>query len=332
MEGLFGQVLPYVFEILPYLHARNIFPDWEIPSTLYGYPPHGLIIPGVVDLAYQATPGPKVEVNLLQLRIRHSQVLGNDWRRLSTIWNDYFCIPHRITESAATLGSLSDAVGVHYRGNDKLTASWDTNLVTHNDYLLIIRDFLATRPEFRRIFLATDDFRFYHFLKLNLSLDIINLGEVGFHKVEAGLEELAAKADRAMLDCVLLSRCGAVLLTSSALPSFTKILNPELEIYRVSASKLFAAIPYFPVAYIPCYNSSSPQISALVDRLMKNDWTREGDAQFYNVPFAAGPRYLLPSALRRVYNYVRGVEQWRGFGWIGRLRIHLRKWALERSR
>jgi hypothetical protein len=294
--------------------------------------PQGFVVPGVVDLAYQVAPGAKKKLDLLQFRTRHRHVLGNDWLSLSAMWNDYFRIPDRIEEMAVALGPLSDALGIHFRGNDKLTTTWDSNPVSHNDYLMIIRDFLKTRPEFRRVFVATDDFSFFHFLKDRISLEIINLGEVSFHKADTPIEEIGAKTDRAMLDCVLLSRCGVVLQTSSALAAFTKILNPELETYRVAASKLFYDAPYFPVAYIPRYHSSSPEISALVDRLMHGDWTQEWDAHLFSAPFAARPCWPSSSPVRLLKSYFRGVERWPGFGWVGALRVMAWKATFVRSR
>jgi hypothetical protein len=318
LEGLFGHVIPNVFEILPYLHARQLFPDWEIRAAFYGTAPHGAVIPGVVDLAYKVAPGPKKDVDFRKIQNRHRHVLGNDWPALSAIWNDYFRIPDRIIRNARSVGSLSDALGIHYRGNDKNTALWDTNPVSHDDFLAIIRDFLIRRPEFRRIFLATDDFSFVELLTRKLSVEIINLGEVVLHKAETSLD---VKTDRAMLDCVLLSRCRAVLLTSSALSAFAKIFSPELEIYRVAASKRFADVPYFPVAYVPRYETSSPQIAALVDRLMAGDWSEGADAHLFTAPFAARPRWSAAvNLIRLLYSYVRWVERWPGFQWITGLR------------
>lgn len=325
-EGLFGQVILYVLEILPYLHTRGIFPDWKIRAAHYGAAPDGLVIPGVLDLAYQVEPGSRKELKLVQLRAHRRYALGNDWRRLSEIWKAYFRIPHRIAESAESLGSLSDAIGVHYRGNDKATASWDTNPVSHDDYLLIIRQFVKERPQFKRIFLATDDFSFFHYLKSNISMEIINLGVVGFHKAEISREAADAKTDRAMLDCVALSRCGVVLQTSSALSSFTKILNPDLEVYRVAASKLFHSAPYFPVAYIPIYKPSSPEVSSLIERLTIGDWMKAADAELYSKPFAFREHW--PPMIRFLYSYVRKVEQLPGFGWV-RL---VPKWASAYNR
>ena len=308
-EGLFGQVILWVFEILPYLHEHRIFPDWRIRAAHYG-----LVIPGALDLAYVVQPGPKKEFNLARLRSHRRCVIGNDWQNLSTLWNAYFRIPNRVINLATTFGPLSDAIGIHYRGNDKNTASWDTNPVSHNDYLAIIRQFCQERPEFRRIFLATDDANFYGFLKSNISLEIINLGGVSFHKKQASGELSEEKADRAMLDCLLLSRCGVVLLTSSALSSFAKVINPDLEIYRVAASKLFHNTPYFPVAYIPIYNSSSPEIAALVGHLMADDWTKTGATELYAAPFVS--RRYWPPALRLIYSQIRRLP---GGDWV----VHL---------
>jgi hypothetical protein len=316
-DGLFGQVLLWIFEILPFLHERQIFPEWRIQAAYYGRESDGLVIPGVLDLAYKVAPGSKKEVNLVRLR-RHRHVLGNDWQSLSAIWHAYFRVPDRIIKRATDFGSFSDTIGIHYRGNDKQTALWDTNPVTYSDYLAIIRQFCQERPEFRRIFLATDDENFYTFLKSNIALEIVNLGGVGFHKDRTPPKIADAKTDRAMLDCVILSRCGVVLLTSSALPSFAKILNPELEIYRVAASKMFKKnAPYFPVAYVPIYNSTSFDTARLVDRLMAGDWTKTTNSQLFTAPFISRP--FLSPFLRLIYSiyfYVRGLP---GFYWVAQL-------------
>jgi hypothetical protein len=309
-EGLFGQVFLHVFVVLPYLRNRGIYPDWDIRATHYGDPPDHRVIPGVLDLAYGVAPGAKKALRLAQIQRHHRQVLGNNWRQLSDIWHDYFRIPGRIIESADAIGSLANTLGVHYRGHDKMNS--DSNPVHYTELLDIIRDFLEQRPELQRVFLATDDYRCYDCLQRNLPLQIINLGEVGFHKATTQIEGLSAKGDRAMLDCLLLSRCRAVLKTSSALSGFAKILNPELEIYRISASKRFDDDPYFPDAYIPRYLSSSPEISAVVDRLMVDDWTQGSDAGRYTTSFTSRkhPRSLWRS-FRRMVKYclrVAGVN------------------------
>ena len=159
---------------------------------------------------------------------------------------------------------------------------------------------------------------FRPFLRRNIALEVINLGDVGFHKDRTSPALTDAKTDRAMLDCVTLSRCSAVLLTSSALPSFAKVLNPELDIYRVAASKLFERnIPYFPVAYVPIYNSSSPEIATLLDRLMVGDWTKSNESSHFTKSFVSRP-FLSPT-LRAIYSVYFHVRRLPGFNWLTQL-------------
>jgi hypothetical protein len=228
------------------------------------------------------------------------------------MWHSYFRIPNRIRARASEVGSLDDAIGIHYRGNDKLTELWDSNPTSREEYLTIVEDFCQTRPALRRIFLATDDALFEPLLKARLPHQVVTLGAAGFHKAPADIT--SEKADNALLDCLLLSKCAVVLETSSALPSFAKILNPGLEIYRASASKFFMNSPYFPVGFIPIYRSTSPEITALIDRLTIGDWTRSPDAERFTDTFTS--RSYWPPALRVVYTFVRNLP---GFSWVGRM-------------
>lgn len=284
-EGLFGQVFLFLFEILPYLHQRSIYPTWEIRSKHYGQPPDHIAVPGVLDLAYTPPPSPYRSVHLFKLRAKYSSALGNNWPELSRLWNAYFKVPQRILDQADALPPLHHALGVHYRGNDKLTGSYDSNPITHETYLTLITEFLATRPDTELIFAATDDFAFIEKLRADVALPVLNLGEVAFHKAEVPGLDLMEKADRALLDCLLLSRCRTALQTSSALPSFAKVLNPDLEMYRCASSKLFAALPYFPAAYIPPIPLYSPQAIEILNITMQQDWTDIRKARDFRTTF-----------------------------------------------
>lgn len=269
-EGLFGQVFLFIFEILPYLNRRQARPDWKIHAQRYGGEVTP-VIPGVLDLAYKPKTGSR-DVILSGIRDRHCSELGNDWEALNFMWTTFFRVPPAVESQADAVDVSSDTLGVHYRGTDKQTADWDTNPVTGQDMIAIVNDFRSRRPDLTKIFLATDDNTFARQLRDVTSCEIVNLGEVAFHKDEELISQDLKSATRALLDSVLLSRCGAVIKTSSALSGFAKILNPHLEIYRCAASKKFADIPYFPVAYIPRYESADPAIRAILDRLMHNDW------------------------------------------------------------
>ena len=269
-EGLFGQVFLWIFEILPYLARRKVFPDWEIHALHYGGQAQ-TVIPGVLDLTY-SPPAAARDIPLALLRRRRCAQLGNDWAALNRLWTSYFRIPAAVERDADAMGRFDDALGVHYRGTDKLAATWDTNPVHAADMIAIIKDFLGRRPDLTRIFLATDDKSFAGKLRDSVGCEVLNLGEVEFHKEEGKAKDDLTGAFRALLDSVVLSRCRAVLLTSSALSGFTKVWNPDLEVYRCAASKQFADIPYFPVAYIEPYASSDPHVEAILERLFQDDW------------------------------------------------------------
>ena len=266
----------------------------------------GPTIPGVVDIAYPLAAAPGADVDLAYVRDRHCAVLGSDWPALHQLWTSYFRVPDRIVRAADALGPLHDVLGVHYRGNDKHTASWDTNPVSHEDCLAIVADFAASRPDLTRLFVASDDGSFAGALAVHLDREVINLGDPGFHKDAAPRGDAEARADAAMLDCLLLSRCAVVLLTSSAVSAFAKVLRPELEIYRCAASKMFADIPYFPVAYIPKYRSADAAVQAVVDCLMNDEWTGDPRTGPFLKPFSSKLRPSRRRQLRRIVEMFTG--------------------------
>lgn len=255
----------------------------------------------MLDLAYDPPQGPYRTLSLFELRRRHAHVLGNDWVALNRIWKAYFKVPRRVLDQADAIFPSGSVLGIHYRGTDKQTTSWDSNPISQQQYLALIRDFLALRRDFDVIFAATDEYSFVEQLRRSTSLQVISLGEVEFHMADKHTTTRAEKADRAMLDCVLLSRCQCVLETSSALPSFAKLLNPALEIYRCAASKLFGKLytktPYFPVAQIPILPVRSAESAEILRLTMDMDWTYDLEMKKYQSPFAALPRWPINHAV-----------------------------------
>jgi hypothetical protein len=290
--GLFGQVLLFVFEILPSLYEKNIYPIWEISSTHYSVSPHGFVLPGAFNVNCHQVSERTTDISFSDLRNQNLSVLGNDWKSLSDLWHRYFAIPDIVLSNYKNVGEFTDVLGIHYRGTDKQVSFWDTNPVSPEQYLTIIKDMLEQNPQFLRLFVATDDPLFVQFLKHNLSNPILNFGQIHYHKAQIEERCKTIRTLRAVFDCYMLSRCKCVITTSSALPAFAKILNPELDIYRVAASKLFADIPYFPIAYISQYTSSSQKISRLIGDLMYDDWTTKSEANRFREKFFYLPRYL----------------------------------------
>lgn len=301
-EGLFGRVFLWILDILPYLHKNGIYPAWHIQSGLYGVGPDQVAVPGVLDLSY--TPPSRIvkEVSLVDLRNRHASRLGFDWQGINRLWTAYFSIPERVRDAADAVGVDDRTLGIHYRGTDKIVSAWDSNMLTQEDMLVLVEDYLDQRPDISKIFLATDENTFAQLLKARFSQEVISLGSVKHHKDLVGEERSDFQdADRAMLDCLLLSRCGEVLLTSSALSAFAKILSPRLKIFRCAASKMLWDGPYFPVAYIPVYEAKTTAGRAILNRTLAGDWREDPLANRYSRTFISRPNWAWRNqAIRRL--------------------------------
>ena len=172
---------------------------------------------------------------------------------------------------------------------------------------MLVDDFVARHPEIDGLFVATDEPSFITAVTQRFpGLAVTNTGAAVFHKAtreaaDPGFE----KADHAVLDCVLLSRCTYVLNCSSALSAFAKVLNPKLQIQRVAASKMFDVMPYFPIAYIPCLTSPDPACAAILERQLAGDWTHEPDkVDLYGVTFQTKP-ISAANRLYRLYRFAR---------------------------
>ncbi len=277
-EGLFGQVFLWVFEILPYLEREGIFPEWAIRSTLYGAPDDFLVIPGLLEINYDAVAETDQDVNLLDLRARHVVTLGNDWDYIAQLWHKYFRWPARVIRRADEFPSLHRALGIHFRGTDKNKSLVETNYVSPEDFLTLLLDFVATHPDIEMIYVASDENGFIEkVLDQHLSVRILTSGSGTHHKTAAAQNDLS-KGDHALLDCLLLSRCQYLLKCQSALSGFAKILNPQLDAYRVSANKLAPwsyGNPYFPDAFLPKLKSQNPECQKILSRLLSGDWTED---------------------------------------------------------
>jgi hypothetical protein len=289
-EGLFGQVLLWTFEILPWLAARGVRPAWDIRSRLYGAVPDGRVLPGVFDAVDPAPARAARTRSLLWIRVLGVHALGGDWAGTHALWTRYFRVPARIEAQADALGLPPGTLGLHYRGTDKNLASIDTNPVAVDDFLQLAQAFLARRPELRAVFVASDEPGLREAVAARFpALRVFGLGDVPFHK--AGGADGPAKADRALLDCVLLSRCRVVLKCSSALSAFAKVLNPSLECYRVAACKMWSDVPYFPDAYVPPLVLEDAAASAILARQMAGDWLEDARAAPWIAPFVARRRH-----------------------------------------
>jgi hypothetical protein len=311
-EGLFGRVFLWIFEILPYLQRNNIYPQWHIPSSLYGVGADHLAIPGILDLAYEPPQQITHEISLVDLRNKHSSSLGPEWTAVQALWNLYFRIPERVNHSADAVPITSTTLGIHFRGTDKHQSAWDTNSLSGSEMVLMAEDYISSHSGITKIFVATDEADFIDLLKARVGLEVISLGGAKHHKEDVGAARTNyADADRALLDSVLLSRCSSVLLTSSALSAFAKIFNPDLSIFRCSASKMLWEGPYFPVAYIPVYEPKTEECRRILARTLEGDWLQSPGRKSFQHSFVSKPNWnwrlkALKRAIKRRVHAMQG--------------------------
>ena len=75
------------------------------------------------------------------------------------------------------------------------------------------------------------------------------------------------RAKEAILDCLLLSGCRYVLKGMSGLSAFSKVINPDLEAYRIPAFKH----GWFPDTFIPIYRSPNKSVQLLLNVLQEGN-------------------------------------------------------------
>ena len=124
-------------------------------------------------------------------------------------------------------------LGVHFRGTDKTDEapriSWDAMRQTISNYL-------NGNGEVGGLFVASDEPAFREYIRKSFSdLPVISSQSslTGNYKADLGASNYQ-KGEEALLDCLLLSRCNALIRTTSFLSAWASIFNPELPIVVVN--------------------------------------------------------------------------------------------------
>jgi len=287
-EGLFGMVILWLLEVLPILDTNNIDVStlkWDISTINYGS-----IFPQLLEYnsKYIHPNTYNAECNVMKLadiRTKYRQyVLGDDFAAINKLFFKYFKIPSQL-EEAANIFDLSEFVGIHFRGTDKTI---DTNMnepLSKSDFYIIVDSYIKAH-NISKVFLATDEADVFEYLKnKHKQVNFIRARQLNSNLFWRGNNDVTRNGKEAMVDMLCLSKCKIVLKISSALSSFSKLINPNLNIYRINALKMFADIPYFPDAYIPLLEKSehySEECNRIIDKVQRNDWSKTHKQNFNN--------------------------------------------------
>jgi hypothetical protein len=122
-------------------------------------------------------------------------------------------------------------LGVHYRGTDKILES---PAVSYESVRANIDRYVQLYPDTDCIFIATDDLNFLHDIQAaSIGRSIISRDDAVRSRDGRSIHEsldtdkYAINRD-AIVNCLILSRCDALLKTSSILSDWAKLFNPQL--------------------------------------------------------------------------------------------------------
>lgn len=271
--GLYGQILLWVLEILPYLEKNNINPIWDISSPYYGN------IFGKYILPLYIPDSDNNIVTLTEIKTNYAQHFENDFYNASRLWKKFFSFSNDVYDKVEYFIQDIDmerTLGLHYRGTDKIDT--EGGYINSEIFINIVDDYLSkNESKIDNIIIFSDEKvvlndLFTHFedkYKVYFDYDFFiskNEDLLFSNNIKNNID-----VDKHLLntlrDMIVLSKCKVILKTSSQLSAWPKIINPEVEIYRVSSF----IHDWFPDSRIPLYKSDNENISILLSNLYKNE-------------------------------------------------------------
>ena len=244
-HGLFGSTFIWILELLAYFDENCIIHNWDI--IVYNANINSLLV-------QKQKGGSAKIIDFCKLKNEHgkNENLKYNFKYAHELWNKYFEFHSDILIRVPDVEP--DTLGIHYRGTDKLRDKKETNPLPIEEFYIILKDFLVTH-NVKHIFICTD-----HEQSLKYLLQKLNNYDVKYNAFLRSTNAIPVhhvqnktKAIQSMIDMLTLSRCKYVLKSSSALSSWAKIINPDLEIYTTQAFKKV----YFPNSCIPLYKPFS---------------------------------------------------------------------------
>ena len=270
-EGLFGQVIIWLVEILPMFIDQKIYPHFLVRSKNYGSPSNDYnIFPSI--LQYNYVPQMNIlpyewynflikqdsefyYISLEKLK-RANKLFVPDFNIVNKNFYLFFKINEDIINQLNYIlpADMENSLGIHYRGTDKIKdTSQNINQISDDKFYNYI-DYVIKTKNLKKIYLATDSLPIYtEFNKKFNLIPIISLNikrcstDIRFFEVYENQKE---NASNAMIDSLALSKCTTVISTNSALSAWSKIFNPKLDIVRLNDFPQ----NWFPIHYIPKIN------------------------------------------------------------------------------
>ncbi len=127
-------------------------------------------------------------------------------------------------------------LGVHYRGTDKIEAprvSWEQCAGA-------IKDYLKANSGIDALFIASDEKQFIEFIQREFKdLEVISHDDTELSSSGEAIHTSASgdkymKGKEALINCLILSRCDALIKTASFLSAWACVFNPHLPVIMLN--------------------------------------------------------------------------------------------------
>lgn len=275
--GLYGQLLLWCLELLPYLKENDINPSWDVKSEFYGIPPDYNIF-GKHIISNKKIDIKSKEFDLFDVKIKGGDKFcinfKGDFKLANELFFEYFSFSEEIIKEVDDVIEIYEGkkiLGLHYRGTDKINT--EGGYIDVNIFKTIVDDYLANN-EMDVIFIFSDEINtskildeYYSKKYLVKNFNDTHSNNLLFNTYNSNSESNDLLYKKTIVDSIILSKCSCVLKTSSQFSGWAKIFNPKIEIYRVSAFKE----NWFPDFYIPLYKSEDKTIQRVLDKVFINE-------------------------------------------------------------
>jgi hypothetical protein len=254
-NGLFGCLLTWILEILPFLKTHDLYPWWSMNTHSYGQ-----ILPNLIQPKRVVIRSKRVET-LTHLKRSHKYTYTQkECKFAHDLFFEYFAFSAEIEKRVESYSKTffldqhgqreGKLLGVHFRGTDKLGTEAD--FISIEDTLEHISGFLAQHEkEYATIFVITDEAKFLTSM-IETFANRFKVLHTNARKSQTGKplhfhESTLETAKEALVDSLLLSKCDFVIKTSSCLSDWVKIWNPDIEVYNLNRFRF----DWFPQSIIP---------------------------------------------------------------------------------
>jgi hypothetical protein len=209
------------------------------------------------------------DINLLA-RGSVKREISNDFSTFSEatrLFDKYFFVKmevmDRINRFYESHFNSNGQLGIHFRGTDHDT---EYKFV---DYAVVTNAASRYFPQFQSVFIATDEQEFLAFARSQMpDKNIVTFSQTtpGLHTIDQG--DNYDKGFHALADCLLLSRCKALVKTPSALSTWSKVFATDMDVVLVGKpysnpwKHLFPwynlnGLGYFPESLLYCWNKDA---------------------------------------------------------------------------